>query len=396
MMRIDALFFLTFIPLLFFLWRARRRGEKLAQELLQARAEKEIAEQKLAFTIDGEERAKTLFQSLSLEVLERSSRQFLSLAKATFEQTQEKTAGLFEQKEQAIASLLRPMRETLLQLDTGLRSIEKERKGEHEMMKTQLHSLLESERNLRDETANLAQALRAPSVRGKWGEIQLKRIVELAGMLPYCDFYEQQTDDTGEARPDLLIRLPGTRHVVVDAKVPLTAYLEACQTPNASTREEKFKTHAKHVRSHIHWLSRKSYFEKFRPSPEFVILFLPAEPFFSAALEWDPSIIEEGAQRNVIIATPTTLIALLRAVAYGWKQENLSERVQELHALSQEIAKRLKEMDTQLGKMGKHLHSALHMHTQLVNTWENRIQTLSHKLNQMSMPQPASESIARD
>lgn len=385
-MRIEALFFIALIPLLFFLWRARVRVRTLHLECIQARADCALAEERLKHVLETEERMKTLFQSLSLEVFERSSEQFLRLAKGALDQTQQKATGVLEQKEEAIAALLRPVRESLAQLDTGLRTLEKERKGDNEALKSQLQALLESERHLKEETSNLTQALRAPTIRGRWGEIQLKRIVELAGMLPYCDFFEQRTDDTGAARPDLLIRLPGERHVVVDAKVPLTAYLEACQATDSAKREERLKTHAKHVRAHIHWLSRKSYFEKFRPTPEFVVLFLPAETFFSAALEWDPAIIEEGAQRNVIVATPTTLIALLRAVAYGWKQENLSQRVQELHALAQEIGKRLKDMDMHFGKMGKQLHAALNTHTTLVNTWENRVQTLAHKLKEISMP----------
>ena len=221
-------------------------------------------------------------------------------------------------------------------------------------------------------------------MRGQWGEMQLKRVVELAGMLNYCDFIEQESSygETGRLRPDLVIKLPGGRQVVVDAKAPLKAYLESHSAENEDARELKNKELAAHVRAHIKALSDKKYWEQFQPAPEFVILFIPGETFFSAALQADPSLIEVGVEKRVLLATPTTLIALLKAISYGWRQELLSANAEELSKKARELYKRLKDFTTHLSKVGKHLSSAVHGYNDAVGSFEARVLSTARRFSE--------------
>ena len=265
-------------------------------------------------------------------------------------QTQEAARGELEKRQQAIGELVGPVRASLDGMAGKIQELEKARVGAYATLSEQVRSLIETQSQLRAETGKLVTALRTPSVRGHWGEMQLRRVVEMAGMLDHCDFDTQTsvTSEDGRLRPDMLVRLPGGKSIVVDAKTPLGGYLEALEAPDERTRGARMADHARQVRAHMTALGRKSYWEQFDQAPEFAVLFLPGECFFSAALETDPSLIEFGVERNIILATPTTLIALLRAVAYGWRQEKLARERRGNQRAGQGAFKRLSDMGEHL------------------------------------------------
>jgi DNA recombination protein RmuC len=271
--------------------------------------------------------------------------------------------------------LLDPIKQSLAAVDKKMEQIELDRTSSYAGLIEQVQNLARGQLTLQKETSSLVQALRAPQVRGRWGEIQLKRVVEMAGMLDYCDFTTQVSSSTDEGKliPDMVVRLPGGKNIVVDSKCPLQAYLDAL---NANTPEEKvrlLKLHAAHVAGHILKLSQKAYWEQFQPAPEFVILFLPGETFFSAALEQDPSLIESGVQQRVILATPTTLIALLRAVSFGWQQERVTRNVQEICELGRQACDRARVVTEHLGTLGTHLSSAVKAYNSCAVSLESRL-----------------------
>jgi len=346
-----------------------------------------VLDEKILMLELAQKQLKDAFSTLSMEALEKNSKSFLELAKTSLEKFQEGAKGDLDKRHTAIAELIHPVKETLQKLDTGIRQIEKERKGDQESLQSQVRALSENEKLLKQETSNLVKALRTPLTRGRWGEIQLRRVVELAGMLNHCDFFEQtqEMSDEQRLRPDLIVRLPGGRQVVIDAKVPLQAYLEAIHTQDEQVRAQCFTDHARQVRAHVTALGKKAYWERFQPTPEFVVLFLPAETFFSAALEADPALIEVGAEQNVIIATPTTLIALLRAVSYGWKQETLNRQVEVLHELGQDLYKRLGDMNTHFSKMGRSLSSAVEAYNKGVGSFESRVLVTARKFTEVGI-----------
>lgn len=326
---------------------------------------------------DSENKLRESFKALSFEIMEANSRSFLELAKTSMERFQEGAKADLEQRQKSIDT-------TLKQLDLQQRELEKKREGAYAALSQQIEGVLSSERELRKETAHLVQALRAPQTRGSWGELHLRRVVELAGLLNQCDFFEQKSFEAeGKTwRPDLIVRLPNQRHIAVDAKTPLNAYLDASDAGDELLRKKKLQDHAASIRKHVKDLSAKEYWKQLESTPEFVILFLPAEAFFSAALQADPTLIEVGADQKIIFATPTTLIAILRSVAFCWKQESLSKSAQEIASLGQELYERLGTVCEYWGKVGKNLNTAVETYNQSISSLESRVLVTARKLKE--------------
>lgn len=338
------------------------------------------------------------FKTISSEALSLTNKSFLALANATLEKFQEVAQNDLSHRQQAISDLVKPVTASLHTVDQKIIELEKSRMSAYAVLKHQVNELLVSQNQLKSETSNLVNALRAPSVRGRWGEMQLRRVVEMAGMLNYCDFEEQvsSSENDGRMRPDLIINLPGGKKIVVDAKAPLAAYLEALEAKDEDVRLEKLKDHARQVRNHIRALSKRSYHEQFQPAPEFVVLFLPGETFFSAALEQDPSLIEAGVEDRIILATPTTLIALLRAVAYGWRHEQLAENAKEISELGRELHKRLSDMADHFSKLGRQLGGAVHSYNSAMGSLEHRVLSSARRFKELGSVSEAAEIVLLD
>lgn len=361
--------------------QAATLGARLEAEL---EAERRVGHERVRALEDADQRLRESFQALSSEALQRNNAVFLDLAKAKLGESQEQAKGELDLKQAAIAALVNPVREALDKMGGTLGAIEKDRVGAYEALKSELQRLGAASESLRAETGKLAQSLRSPVARGRWGEVQLRRVVELVGMLAHCDFVEQQTSsDERRLRPDMIVRLSGGKTVVVDAKAPLEAYLRAADSPDEDEKRRHLAQHASDVRGHMKRLGEKSYWSQFGEAPEFVVMFLPGEAFFAAALQADPALIEYGAESGVVPATPTTLIALLRAVQYGWKQEKLADNAKLISELGTELYRRVGTMAEFMASLGKSLDTAVQRYNQAIGSLETRILPQARKFKEL-------------
>jgi DNA recombination protein RmuC len=356
---------------------AETRMEESSRQLLEQRALLNQTRAELVGT----------FQALSGEALKQNNEAFLKLAAVTFETLHVKADGHLVQRQQAIDALVRPLHDTLQRYDEQLRLLEQSRQSAYGGLDQHLKALAESQQRLQQETGNLVKALRAPTVRGQWGELTLKRVAELAGMVQHCDFIEQPsvTGEEARFRPDMVVRLPGSRQIIVDAKTVLSAYLDAHEAQNDVQQAEALRRHAAQVKSRMDELSLKAYWTQFDHSPEFVVLFLPGEQYLGAALDQNPRLIEEGFANGIVLATPTTLVALLRAVAYGWRQERMTAHAEEVGRLGKELYERMAVLAEHMNDVGQALGKSVLAYNRAVGSLETRILPAARRFKELGV-----------
>lgn len=379
------------------------RAERTATEQRSRGAETEVA--RLAATLEHERRAnaeragkveaderrlREAFSALSREALAQTSKDFITLAESRLKQAGAAADGDLAKRQQAIEGMVGPLRETLCKVETQMQSVERDRVGSYRALMEQVGTMRQTSEQLQQETKQLVTALRAPQVRGRWGELQLEQIVRTAGMVEHCDFETQQSVSAGDGtggtlRPDMVVRLAGGKNVVVDAKVSFIGFLEAMEAKDEAARAARLRAHARHLREHVDRLAAKAYWELFDPTPEFVVMFVPAEVFLNAALEEDPALLEHAFERNVVIATPSTLIALLRTVAYTWRQEALAANANKIHRLGRELHGRLATMGTHVAKLGGQLDKAVKSYNATVSSLESRVLVSARKLTELQV-----------
>ena len=344
-------------------------------------------QEKLAAFEQARQQLSDSFSALSNQALKHNNETFLKLAQENLKHFQTKASGDLEQREKAIENLVKPIRDALEKTDKQIQNIEKERKESYGALNSHLESMARSQQNLQDQTQQLVNALRRPEVRGQWGELTLKRLAELAGMVEYCDFIEQQHVDTdeGRLRPDMIVKMPDQREIVVDVKTPLDAYLSAVEATDDETRKTHLTRHAKNVRQRVSELSQKSYWSQFKDAPNFIVLFIPGDQFLSTALDYDKNLLEDALRQQVILATPTSFVALLRAVAYGWRQEQLAKNAEVIRKVGEDLYTRLNTFSEHLQKLGRSLEGSLKSYNSAVGSFDSRVLPGARKFTELGI-----------
>ncbi|KPK10016.1 MAG: recombinase RmuC [Acidithiobacillales bacterium SG8_45] len=327
----------------------------------------------------------TTFHSLSTKALHANNQAFIQLAEQTLKRLHTEAKGQLDQKEKAVENLIKPIKEALEKTESQIHSIEKERKEAYGSLRQYLDSMIKTQELLQGETRNLVQALRRPEVRGQWGELTLKRLAELAGMVQHCDFFEQEATADRSMRPDMIVRMPDRREIVVDAKTPLDAYLSAVEARDDVERKAFLERHAANVRKRVRELASKGYWNQFNNAPDFVILFIPGDQFLSAALDQDPKLLEDALQQQIVLTTPTSLVALLRAVAYGWRQEALAANADKIREVGVDLYRRLSVFADHLAKLGRSLDGAVGNFNKAVGSFEAKVMPGARKFTELGV-----------
>lgn len=361
------------------LQRQQRHNSTLREENArlgaQLDAERQNAAEKLTALEQARDQLTDTFNALSGQALRNNNEEFLRLAQENLKQFQVHADAQLQQKEQSIDNLVKPIQEALAKTELQIQAMEQARKEAYGSLSKHLETMTLTQNQLQLETRNLVQALRRPEVRGQWGELTLKRLVELAGMVEHCDFYQQETVNTGDGaqRPDMIVRLPDQREIVIDVKTPLDAYLSAMEATDDTTRRAALERHARKVRERVRELAAKSYWDQFKNAPDFVVLFIPGDQFLSAALDIDPALLEDALRQKIIMATPTSLVALLRAVAYGWRQQSVAENAERIRELGEDLYKRIGTFTEHLARLGRQLEGGVDSYNKAVGSLERQL-----------------------
>ena len=363
------------ITAVLYMRRLHEQQKQVAQLQTTLELERQGHQEKLESFKEARQQLSESFTALSSQALKHNSEEFLRLANENLKYFQTKANSDFELREKSIENMIKPIREALEKTEEQIQGIEKERKQAYGALHSHLENMARTQEALQDQTRQLVTALRRPEVRGQWGELTLKRLAELAGMVEHCDFFQQQSINTeeGRQRPDMIVRMPDQREIIVDVKTPLDAYLSAIEATDDAARAEHMKRHAKNVRQRVQELSSKNYWSQFKNTPDFVVLFIPGEQFLTTALDIDRNLLEDALRKQVILSTPTSFVALLRAVAYGWRQEQLAKNAEVIRQVGEELYQRLGTFSGHLQKVGRSLESSLKSYNSAVGSFDSRV-----------------------